>query len=128
MDAPESLRSYLPLALMAGAALAVGAGQMLLSQLVGFVRRSRTDTSPYECGSEPLDANRKRISVKYYMVAVLFLLFDLEIVFLLPWALKFKEMTLGGQAVFALVEMGLFLAFLLVGYLYILKRDALEWD
>jgi NADH-quinone oxidoreductase subunit A len=62
------------------------------------------------------------------MVAVLFLIFDLETVFILPWALKYKEMTQGGKALFALTEIGLFLGFLLAGYVYVLKRKALEWD
>ncbi len=124
----ESLRSYLPLVLTLAAALAVGGGQILLATVVGWVRRSRTDVRPYECGMEPLDANRKRISVKYYMVAVLFLIFDLETVFILPWALKFKAMTESGRAGFALAEIALFLAFLLVGYVYVVKRKALEWD
>ena len=124
----ESLHSYLPLALVLAAAALVGAGQIVAATLLGRVRRSRTDVNPYECGMDPVDASRKRISVKYYMVAVLFLIFDLETVFILPWALKYKEMTQGGKALFALTEIGLFLGFLLAGYLYVLKRKALEWD
>lgn len=124
----ESLRSYLPLALMLAAAALVGAGQILTATLLGRVRRSRTDTDPYECGMDPVDASRKRISVKYYMVAVLFLIFDLETVFILPWALRYSEMLRTRQALFALAEIGLFLGFLLAGYVYILKRKALEWD
>src|SRR5258708_4738987 len=98
----ESLHSYLPLALVLAAAVLTGAGQIIAATLLGHVRRSRTDVNPYECGMDPVDASRKRISVKYYMVAVLFLIFDLETVFILPWALKYKEMTQGGRALFAL--------------------------
>lgn len=124
----ENLGNYLPLAIMLAVAALVGGGQILLATLLGFVRKSRTDTRPYECGMEPMDAARKRISVKYYMVAVLFLIFDLETIFILPWALNYKAMTLAGKAGFALVEIALFLGFLLAGYVYILKRKALEWD
>jgi NADH-quinone oxidoreductase subunit A len=124
----DSLHDYLPLALVLAFAILVGSGQVLLATVLGWVRKSRTNVQPYECGMEPIDANRKRLSIKYYMVAVLFLIFDLETIFIFPWALKFKEMTTGGQTAFALAEMGLFLAFLFAGYLYIIKRRALEWD
>ena len=124
----ESLHAYLPLALMLAVAALVGAGQILAATVLGRIRRSRTDTDPYECGMDPVDASRKRISVKYYMVAVLFLIFDLETVFILPWALRYSEMLRTRQTLFALVEIGLFLGFLLAGYIYILKRKALEWD
>ena len=125
---PDALRDYLPLALVLAGAALVGSGQILLATMLGWVRKSRTNVEPYECGMDPVDANRKRLSIKYYMVAVLFLIFDLETIFIFPWALKFKELTAGGRTAFALAEMALFLGFLLAGYFYIIKRKALEWD
>lgn len=124
----DALRDYVPLVLVLAFAALVGGGQIFLATVLGWVRKSRTNVEPYECGMDPIDANRKRLSIKYYMVAVLFLIFDLETIFIFPWALKFKEMTAGGQAAFAFVEMGLFLGFLFAGYIYIIKRKALEWD
>jgi NADH-quinone oxidoreductase subunit A len=79
--------------------------------------------SPYECGVDPVGSARDRFSIKFYLVAVLFILFDIEAVFLYPWAVAFRQLGLYG-----LVEMVLFIVVLLVGYLYVLKKRALDWE
>jgi NADH-quinone oxidoreductase subunit A len=86
-------------------------------------RRNAVKMSSYECGVEPVGDARERFSVKFYLVAVLFILFDIEAVFLYPWAVSFNQLGLYG-----LIEMVLFIVILLVGYVYLLKKRALEWD
>jgi NADH-quinone oxidoreductase subunit A len=96
---------------------------MLLSSLVVPMRRNAVKNSPYECGIEPVGDARGRFSVKFYLVAVLFILFDIEAVFLYPWAVSFRQLGLYG-----LVEMALFIVILFIGYVYLLKKRALEWE
>jgi NADH-quinone oxidoreductase subunit A len=79
--------------------------------------------SPYECGLEPIGGARQRFKIRFYLVAVLFILFDIEAVFLYPWAVAFRHLGLYG-----LVEMALFIVVLFVGYVYLLKKRALEWE
>jgi NADH-quinone oxidoreductase subunit A len=79
--------------------------------------------STYESGMKPIRTARERVSVKYYMVAMLFIVFDIEVVFLYPWAVNFKSL-----GMFGFVEMLVFIAILLVGYIYILKKGTLQWD
>ena len=112
------------LAIVAALALAVPIGMALLGQVLGPKRPSEVKYSVYECGIEPqLDA-RRRFSVKFYQVAVLFVIFDVEVAFLLPWALLFRDST--GLGFF--VEMLVFLGLLAIGLIYIIKRGALEWE
>jgi NADH-quinone oxidoreductase subunit A len=104
------------------------AGNVLLSQLVGQHKATRTKTMPYECGKDPVGSARERFSVKFYLVAMIFILFDIELIFLLPWAVVFKsfvgEFRLGALIY---VEMMTFVVLLLVGYVYILKKGLFEW-
>ena len=86
-------------------------------------RAIRREDVAYECGVDPVGDARGRFSVKFYLVAVLFILFDIEAVFLYPWAVAFQQLGLYG-----LIEMVLFIVILLVGYLYLLKKRALEWE
>ena len=79
--------------------------------------------APYECGCEPVGSARERFSIKFYLIAMLFILFDIEAVFLYPWAVLFKRL-----GVFGLMEMGVFIAILFVGYVYVWKKGALEWE
>ena len=99
-----------------------------LSKYFGPRRPLPTKNAVYECGMPPIGTTQQRFSVKFYLVAVLFLLFDLEAVFLFPWASVFRHFVANGQAVFVLVEMMLFLGVLLLGWFYCLKRGAFEWD
>ena len=123
------LAQYLPILLMIGLAALMAAGFLVASWLLGAVRRSRTRLTPYECGLDPMDEPFKRISVRYYVVALLFLLFDVETLFLFPVAAAYREYA--GQAAwrtFVYGELILFLVILLVGYAYALKKGALEWE
>ncbi len=124
-----SLSDYLPIALMFLVAVGFAAGNVLLSQLVGQHKATRTKTMPYECGKDPVGSARERFSVKFYLVAMIFILFDIELIFLLPWAVVFRSFATGGAALSTLiyVEMMLFVVLLLVGYVYILKKGLFEW-
>jgi NADH-quinone oxidoreductase subunit A len=111
-------------------AIGFAAGNVLLSQLVGQHKATRTKTMPYECGKDPVGTARERFSVKFYLVAMIFILFDIELIFLIPWAVVFKTFATGGRALSNLiyVEMMLFVVLLLVGYVYILKKGLFEWS
>ena len=117
------LLDYLPIIILAVLALVVSGVIMLLSSIAGRPRRSQTEVSPYECGVPVMGNARERFSVKFYLIGVLFILFDIEIVFFYPWAVTFDQLGL-----LALVEMLLFIAILFVGYIYVWKKGALEWD
>lgn len=117
------MKEYLPIAIFALVAFLFAAGTIALSTFIVPRRSSRRKDMPYECGVEPVGNARQRFTVKFYLVAVLFILFDIEAVFLYPWAVSFRQLGLYG-----LIEMILFIAILLVGYLYLLKKRALEWD
>jgi NADH-quinone oxidoreductase subunit A len=124
-----SLSDYLPIALMFVVAIGFAAGNVLLSQFVGQHKATRTKTMPYECGKDPVGSARERFSVKFYLVAMIFILFDIELIFLIPWAVVFKSFAAGGRDLSNLiyVEMMLFVVLLLVGYVYILKKGLFEW-
>ena len=117
------LLNYLPIILLTVFALVISGGIVLLSALLGRPKKSTTQVSPYECGVPSLGSARERFSVKFYLVGVLFILFDIEIVFLYPWAVAYRQLGL-----FGLVEMMLFLVILGVGYVYVWKKGALEWE
>jgi len=105
-------------------AVLFAAGATAFAFLVGRPKGGNSrKLSPYECGMEPMPNTRERFPVKFYLVAMLFILFDIEVIFLYPWAVVFKQL-----AVFGLVEMGIFLAILLVGYIYAWRVGALEWQ
>ena len=132
--------SYLPIALMAMAAAGAAAAFIALSAVLGRVRRSRTDLTPYECGMRPFEPSEgKRFSVKFYMVAMLFIIFDIETVFMIPWGASYRQLSCavplatgicpaGSVSFFGLVEMLVFMAILLVGFIYVWKKGALQWD
>ena len=125
-----SLSDYLPIALMFVVAFGFAAGNVLLSQLVGQRKATRTKTMPYECGKDPVGNARERFSVKFYLVAMIFILFDIELIFLIPWAVVFKSFAAAGGSLSTLiyVEMMLFVVLLLVGYVYVLKKGLFEWS
>ena len=114
---------YLPVLIYLLVAVAFAAGTILVSSLIVPMRRNPAKNQAYECGVEPVGNARGRFTIKFYLVAVLFILFDIETVFLYPWAVTFRQLGLYG-----LVEMALFILILFVGYLYLLKKRALEWD
>ena len=123
-----NLSDYLPIALMFLVAVGFAAGNVLLSQLVGQHKATRTKTMPYECGKDPVGSARERFSVKFYLVAMVFILFDIELIFLLPWAVVFRDfVTRHGLGLLIYVEMMTFVVLLLVGYVYVLKKGIFEW-
>ncbi len=117
------IEQYIPIFLIIGAALVFGIIAVNASWLFGPQRPNREKTTTNESGMEPVRTARERFSVKYYIVAMLFIVFDLEVVFMYPWAVQFRRL-----GMVAFVEMLVFVAILLVGYVYILKKGALRWD
>jgi len=120
--------AYLPVFVMVVFAFLMAVGLFVASWLLGKVGDSRTERMPYECGLDPMDAPFKRVSVRYYLVALLFLLFDVETLFLFPVAAVFRERLAMGWGLFVYGELVLFVAILLTGYLYALKKGALQWQ
>ena len=114
--------SYLPVLVHLIVVVVLGAAILGLSAWVGVKRPSREKLSPYECGIAPVGDARERFSVSFYLVAMLFILFDVEAVFLYPWAVVFK-----GLKWFGFLEMFVYIAVLLAGYVYIWKKGALDW-
>jgi NADH-quinone oxidoreductase subunit A len=128
-----NLMDYLPIALMFVVAFGFGASQILVTQLVGPRKRTATKLMPYECGKDPVGGARDRFSIKFYTVAVIFLLFDIEVLFMIPFAVAFKSL-LADQVssgiyygTIAFIEILIFLATLVVGYVYVWKKGTFDW-
>ncbi|MBA2732123.1 MAG: NADH-quinone oxidoreductase subunit A [Acidobacteria bacterium] len=122
-----NLKDYLPILLMFVVAAGFAVGNVLLSQLVGQRKSTRTKLMPYECGKDPVGSARERFSVKFYLIAMIFILFDIEVIFLIPWAVIFKSFAAGGYGTLVYVEMMTFVVLLLVGYIYVVKKGAFDW-
>src|ERR1051325_2311575 len=97
------LKDYLPILLMFVVAAGFSAGNVLLSQFVGQRKATRTKTMPYECGKDPVGSARERFSVKFYLIAMIFILFDIELIFLIPWAVVFKSFATTSRALSLLI-------------------------
>jgi NADH-quinone oxidoreductase subunit A len=117
------LAEYIPIAILVVLALALAFVVIALGASFGPHRPTARKSQPYESGMTPYGPGTRRMSVRYYLVAVLFILFDVEVVFFLPWAVVFRKIGL-----FALLEMLVFIGILLVGYVYAWKKGALEWE
>ena len=117
------LQEYLPVLIFLGVAAGIGMALLALGFLIGRGSKYDEKLSPYECGFEAFDDSRMKFDVRYYLVAILFIIFDLEIAFLFPWAVALD--TVGH---FGLISMGIFLAILVIGFIYEWKKGALEWD
>jgi NADH-quinone oxidoreductase subunit A len=117
------LQEYIPVLIFLGVATGIGLVLLGLGFLIGSGSKTDEKLSPYECGFEPFDDSRMKFDVRYYLVAILFIIFDLEIAFLFPWAVSLD--TVG---TFGLISMGVFLAVLVVGFIYEWKKGGLEWD
>ena len=117
------LAEYYPILLFIMVGLGVGVAPMVLGKLLGPNRPDPEKLSPYECGFEAFEDARMKFDVRYYLVAILFILFDLEIAFLFPWAVALKEIGAVG-----FWSMMVFLAILVVGFIYEWKKGALEWE
>jgi len=123
------LNDYLPILLMFIVAGGFAVGNIVLSQFVGQRKHTRTKMMPYECGKDPVGTARERFSVKFYLIAMIFILFDIEVIFLVPWAVVFKSLAgpVYGLRTLVYVEMMVFVALLLVGYIYVVKKGAFDW-
>lgn len=117
------LQKYLPILIFLAVAGAFGLMLLVLGFVLGPRRPDAQKLSPYECGFDAFEDSRIKFDVRYYLVAILFIIFDLEIAFLFPWAVSLDA--IGG---FGLLSMGVFLAILVVGFIYEWKKGALEWD
>src|SRR4026209_2021908 len=124
---PFNLYDYLPILLMFVVAGGFAVGNVLLSRFVGQRKSTRTKLMPYECGKDPVGTARERFSVKFYMVALLFILFDIEAIFFVPWAVIFRQLAVEISKGFVFMEMMLFIVVLLVGYIYVWKKGILDW-
>ena len=124
-----SLYDYLPILLIFIIAGGFASSQVLLSQFVGQRKRTRTKLMPYECGKDPVGSARERFSVKFYLIAMIFILFDIEVIFLVPWAVVFKKLSGPDYGLWKLAyyEMMLFIALLAVGLIYVIKKGAFDW-
>jgi len=119
----STLTQYIPIALMFIVAVGFIGTTMLATHLLGPKRNTKIKLESFECGIEPQGNARIPFNIKYFLVAILFVLFDVEVIFMYPWAVNFKELGIIG-----FVEMVLFIATLLVGFFYIVKKGALTWE
>ena len=117
------LGEYLPILLFLMVSTIIGIALLVLGNLLGPQRPDSEKLSPYECGFEALEDARMQFDVRYYLIAILFIAFDLEIAFVFPWAVIFRDLGFTG-----LVEMGIFLGLLVLGFVYVWKKGALEWE
>ena len=117
------MNNYLPILILFIIAVGFAVTNVGISAVLGRRKPTAEKLTPYECGIEPVGSARERFSVKFYLIAMLFVIFDIEVVFLYPWAVVFKPLKM-----FGFIEILIFVGILLVCYLYIWKRGGLEWD
>jgi NADH-quinone oxidoreductase subunit A len=129
MNEPSQLAQYIPVLFLFAAAIGFAGGVLMISVLLGkYARRTKAKDAAYECGKDPIGEGNARFSVKFYLVAMLFILFDIEVVFMYPWAVVYRDM-LAEHATRNLIlgSMISFIAILFAGYLYALKKNAFDW-
>ena len=117
------LTEYLPTLLFLIVATGIGIALLVIGNVLGPKRPTAEKLSPYESGFNAFEDARMRFDVRYYLIAIQFLIFDLEIIFIVPWATVFRDLGVVG-----LVEMGIFAGMLLLGFIYVWKKGALEWE
>ena len=117
------LLEYIAIAMMIAVATVIAAIAIGLGELLGPKKKSKVKEEPYESGIVPFGPGTRRMPVRFYLIAVLFILFDIEVIFFLPWAVVFRKLGL-----FGLLEMAVFIGILLIGYVYAWKKGALEWE
>ena len=128
-----SIIDYAPIGIMFLVAIGFAGSQLLVTQLIGPRKRTATKLMPYECGKDPVGSARDRFSIKFYTVAVIFLLFDIEVLFMIPFAVAFKyllaQQKISGitYGAVAFVEILIFVATLIVGYIYVWKKGIFDW-
>ena len=125
-----TLVDFMPIMVQVLIATMVALGVIAISNFLGTKRPTAAKLAPYESGMVPVGMAWRRFPIKFYLTAMLFVIFDVEIIFFYPWAVSLRFMKQGGSGVvwFGLIEMLVFMAFLLLGYVYILKKRALEWE
>ena len=119
----QLLQSYLPIVIFIGVALAIGVALLVAPFIVAYKQPDSEKLSAYECGFVAFDDARMKFDVRFYLVAILFIIFDLEVAFLFPWAVAFKE-----TGAFGFWSMMIFLGVLTIGFIYEWRKGALEWD
>jgi NADH-quinone oxidoreductase subunit A len=128
-----SLMDYAPIGIMFLVAMGFAVSQLLVTHLIGPRKRTATKLMPYECGKDPIGGARDKFSIKFYTVAVIFLLFDIEVLFIIPFAVAFKALLLQEDlraipfGTIAFVEIMIFLGTLVVGYIYVWKKGTFDW-
>lgn len=123
----QEITSYIPILMVFIVSLVMASGMVISSSLFGQKIKSREKLMPYECGKDPMGSARERFSVKFYMIALLFILFDIEAIFFVPWAVVFRKMSEVYSKAFVFLEMLIFIVILLVGYIYVWKKGILDW-
>ena len=121
------MKEYIPILIVFIFVAGFAVTNIVLSHLVGKRKDTRAKLMPYECGMDPVGSAHQRFSVKFYLIAMLFILFDIEAVFLLPWAVVFRSLVQVVSRKFVFFEMMIFVAVLLVGYIYVWKKGLFEW-
>lgn len=121
-----TISNYIPIFILIGIALILGLLLTNLSRLLGPFRPNNLKASVYESGMDPVGTAHERFSVKFYLIAMLFILFDIEVVFMYPWAVQYKQL-LQTYGLFPFIEMLVFVVILFVGYIYIYKKGGLKW-
>lgn len=131
--AEHNLMEYAPIGIMFLVAIGFAVSQLLVTQLIGPRKRTATKLMPYECGKDPVGSARDRYSIKFYTVAVIFLLFDIEVLFIIPFAVAFKSLLAAEKVsgiafgTIAFLEILVFLGTLVVGYIYVWKKGTFDW-
>lgn len=126
MEAQSTPVSYLPIIFQILVALGFVILTMTLTHLIGPKRKTKDKLSPFESGIEVVGNARQPFSIKYFLVAILFVLFDVEVIFMYPWAVNFREMS--AEGIDGMIEMFIFMGTLLLGFIYVIKKKALDWD
>jgi NADH-quinone oxidoreductase subunit A len=117
------MNEYIPVVIMLLLAAATAVGMLVATTLIGPKKKFADKMEPFECGESPIVSPKQRFSVKFYLVALFFVIFDIEAVFVYPWAVLFKDL-----GMFGFIEMMIFISILAIGLLYVWKRGALEWE
>ena len=122
------MSEYLPVLIVFGIAILMACVIPLLSWVLGPKNPTVSKLSTYECGLKPVGSARNRFSVKFYLIAILFIIFDIEIVFMYPWAVTFKEGIQAGQGLYLFIVMGIFFSILTLGLIFEWRKGALDWN
>ncbi len=117
------MNEYIPVLIMLFLAVSTAAGMIIATTLIGPKKNFADKMEPFECGESPIVSPKQRYSIKFYLIALLFVIFDIEAVFLYPWAVLFKDL-----GMFGFIEMMIFIFILSIGLIYVWKRGALEWE